>query len=250
MKKLLRFIKNNYFLLIFVFIIFFVVFVSFYKLFLTKSTYIYAKVKLGQGLWWASTSQPPLWLISSIMKDKKESQIIAQIIKVNYYPYFITGINNQFIDQFDVYLSLKLKVTKNNKSFYFNRSIITVGTPIDLEFSNTQVSGTVISLSDKLLVDKYINKIVFLTKKDPFLWEYEAIKIGDYYFDGENKVFEIAGKEISENEDILTVKAKIKVKEINNQLIFANEKFFNLGKNINIITNNFNFNNYVISKID
>lgn len=250
MKKLFHFIKKNYFLLTFASIIFFVSLLSVYRIYVVKPTYIYVKVKLGQGLWWASTSQPPLWIINSITKDKKENQTIAQIIKVNYYPYFTTGINNQFIDQFDVYLYLRLKVTKNNKSFYFNRSVITVGTPIDLEFLNTQISGTVISLSDKPLIDKYINKIVFLIKKDPFLWEYEAIKIGDYYFDGENKVFEIVDKEMSENEDVLTVKAKIKVKEINNQLIFANEKFFNIGKNINIITNNFNFNNYIISKID
>lgn len=250
MKKIFQLIKKNYFLLIFALVIFFVALSSFYKLFITKPTYIYAQVKLGQGLWWASTSQPPLWIINSIMRDKKEDRISAQIIKVNYYPFFTTGISNQFFDQFDVYLYLRLRVTKSNQSFYFDRSIISVGAPIDLQFYNTQVSGTVISFSKQPIDDKYVEKTIYLTKESPSPWEYEAIKIGDYYFDGENKVFQVVSKEISENGDVLTVKAKIKAKEINNQLIFADEELLNVGKNINIITNSFNFNNYLVSKID
>ncbi|PIU74372.1 hypothetical protein COS77_01975, partial [Candidatus Roizmanbacteria bacterium CG06_land_8_20_14_3_00_34_14] len=72
---------------------------------------------------------------------------------------------------------------------------------------------------------------------------------GDYYFDGENKAFEIIGKEISINNSLI-VKAKIKVKEINNRLVFGEDRVIIVGKNINIITNKFNFNNYIVSRID
>lgn len=252
MKKLFNFIKKNYFLLIFAFIIFSVGLFSFYKLFITKPTYIYVKVKLGQGLWWATTAEPPLWLINSLNKRANNSNI--KIEKINYYPYYISGTNaqtiNQYNDQYNVYITLKIKVTTNKTvdTFYFNRSVIAVGSPIDLAFPNIQVSGVIMAYSRQPIIDSNTDKIIFLTKNNPDDWEYEAIKIGDYYFDGENKVFEILDKEIADN--FLTVKTKIKLKKINNQLVFGEDRVITVGKNINISTNNFTFNHYVISRID
>ena len=253
MKKLFYFIKKNYFLLIFAFLIVFVSFVSFYRLFNNKQTYIYVKVKLGQGLWWAATAEPPSWLINSIKKaSDSDNKLPVKVLRVQYYPYFTSGVNNQFIDQYNTYLTLKLKVTegKNSNHYYFNRSIIAIGAPIDLELSDVQISGTVVSFSKKPINDQYIEKTIYLTKESPFLWEYEAIKAGDYYFDGENKVFQVVNKEISENGSVLTVKGKIKLKEVNNQLVFAEDKVIAPGKNINIITNHFSFNNYIVSRIE
>jgi hypothetical protein len=248
MKKLLHFIKKNYFLLIFAFVILLVGFFSFYKLFFTKPTYIYVKVKLGQGMWWASsTIEPPQWLVNSI---KKTSNPI-DVLKIQYYPLFITGVNNQFIDQYNTYLTLKLKVTKNRDSndYFYNRSVVAIGAPIDLELSNVQVSGTIISFSKELIEDQYIEKIVYLNKENPSSWEYDGIKVGDCYFDGENKVFEVIGKEIS-SDNSLIVKAKIKIKEINNHFVFGEDSVITVGKNINIFTNNFTFNNYTVSRMD
>jgi len=252
MKKLHNFIKKNYFLLIFTFVILFVALFSFYKLFITKPTYIYAKVKLGQGMWWASTAEPPLWMVSSIKKTSNSIDVpLINVLRIQYYPYFTTGINNQFIDQYNTYLTLRLKVagSRNTNDFFYNRSVVAVGAPIDLELSNVQVSGTIISFSKELIEDQYIEKIVYLAKENPFSWEYDGIKVGDYYFDGENKAFEIIGKEISINNSLI-VKAKIKVKEINNRLVFGEDRVIIVGKNINIITNKFNFNNYIVSRID
>lgn len=253
MKKLFYFIKKNYFLLIFAFVILFVTLFSFYKLFITKPTYIYAKVKLGQGLWWASTVEPPLWLVNSLNVRSDNPNI--KITKINYYPYLVSGTNtqsiNQYNDQYNVYLTLKLRVTinKSGSTYYFNRSEIAIGSPIDLAFSNTQVSGVIIAYSKQPIIDKLVDKIIFLTKNDPDRWEYEAIKIGDYYFDGENKAFEILSKEIS-GDNSLTVKAKIKMKEINNRLVFGEDRVITVGKKINIFTNNFSFDNYLVSRID
>jgi len=253
MKKLLQFIKKNYFLLIFTFVILFVASFSFYKLFITKPAYVYVKVKLGQGLWWASTAEPPLWLVNSLNVQTDNPNI--KIIKINYYPYFISGTNiqsiNQHNDQYNVYLTLKLKVTTNKGGdiYYFNRSEIAIGSPIDMTFSNTQVSGVIIAYSNKIIVDKFTDKIIFLTKNNPDSWEYDAIKTGDYYFDGENRAFEIIGKEIAGGNS-LTVKARIKIKEINNQLVFGEDRLIAVGKIINIFTNNFSFNNYIVFRID
>lgn len=249
----MKFIKKNYYLLALTFIFFFVALFSFYKLFITKPIDIYVKVKLGQGLWWASTSEPPLWLVNSLNVQTNSPNI--KIIKINYYPYLVSGTNtqsiNQYNDQYNVYLTLKLKATTNKSGdvYYFNRSEIAIGSPIDLAFSDTQVSGVIIAYSNKPIIDKLVDKMIFLTKSNPPSWEYEVIKTGDYYFDGENKAFEILSKEIS-GDNSLTVKAKIKIKEINNRLVFGEDRVVSVGKNINISTNNFTFNNYVVSRID
>lgn len=252
MKKLIHFIKKNYYLLVFSIVIIFVAIFSFYKIFTTKPTFIYVKVKLGQGLWWATTAEPPAWLVDSIKKSNTADDLPVKVLEVRHYPFFSTGVNNQFIDQYNTYLSLKLKVTgnKNANNFSFNRSSIAIGAPIDLDLSKTQISGTIISFSKDPIKDIYLDKDIELTKTDPFSWENEAIKIGDYYFDGEEKVFEITGKQISEDNRSLTVKAKIKLKRFDNQLIFAEDRVIAVGTNINIFTNNFSFNNYVVSRID
>lgn len=253
MKKLLQFIKKNYFLFIFAFVILFVALFSSYKLFVAKPIDIYVKVKLGQGLWWASTAEPPLWLVNSLNVQTNSPNI--KIIKINYYPYLVSGTNtqsiNQYNDQYNVYLTLKLKATTNKSGdvYYFNRSEIAIGSPIDLAFSDTQVSGVIIAYSNQIIINKLADKIIFLTKNNPDSWEYEAIKTSDYYFDGENKAFQIIDKEISSNNS-LTVKAKIKIKEINNRLIFGEDRIIAVGKIISIFTNNFSFNNYIVSRID
>lgn len=253
MKKLLHFIKKNYYLLALAFLIFFVSAVSLYKISIVKPTYIYAKVKLGQGLWWASTAEPPLWLVNSLSKKANNSDI--KIEKINYYPYYISGTNAQIInqnnDQYKVYITLKLKVTTNKTAdvFYFNRSVIAIGSPIDLAFPNVQVSGVVIDYSKQPIIDSLTDKVIFLTKSNPDDWEYEAIKIGDYYFDGKNKVFEILDKEILDNGNALTIKAKIKLKMINGQFVFGEDRIVTVGKNINIFTNNFSFYGYLVSLI-
>ncbi|MFA6081289.1 MAG: hypothetical protein WC741_02690 [Patescibacteria group bacterium] len=254
MKKLLHFIKKNCFLFIFTVFIIFVALFSFNKLFISKQTYIFAKVKIGQGLWWATTAEPPLWLVNSLSKPYEDPE--AKVLKINYYPVPISGINSQLLsqdnDQYNTYLTLKLKVTtsKNGSSYYFNRSMVAIGSPIDLDISNVQVSGTVVSFSKQPIKDEYIEKYIYITKENPFAWEYEAIKIDDYYFDGENKVFEVVGKEIVDNGNALTVKAKMRLKKVDNLLIFGEDRTITVGKNISIFTNNFNFSNYTISRID
>lgn len=50
LKQFVPILKKHYFLLILIGCVGFVCFVAFYKIFISKPTYIYAKVKVGQGL--------------------------------------------------------------------------------------------------------------------------------------------------------------------------------------------------------
>ncbi len=89
-KKLSKIAIENYFIMIFVAIVLFVGGVSAYKLFYTKATFVYAKVKLGQGLWWAGGQKPSSWLATSIKTGDVEKDLvgkpIAEVLAVRYYP--------------------------------------------------------------------------------------------------------------------------------------------------------------------
>ena len=270
-KKLWRFSIDNYFISIFLACIAFVIFVSVYRLFAVKPTYVYVKVKMGQGLWWASTAKTPIWFVNSIKKGDTESGLTgnpsAKILSVRYYPW---GGSNQY----DVYLILKLRVTGNKKTGYsFNRSTIGVGAPIDFEFPSVQFSGIIIDLSEKPFKEKFIEKTVYLAKgsgyyKD-FPFPYENIIIGDKYFDGEDYVFEVLDKKLqkqiwtvannltgqlfeqeAETAQQIIVKAKIKVKEINKQLVYGEDQVVILNRSLNISTSRVSFGDYSIIGIE
>jgi hypothetical protein len=197
LKKTWKFLVDNYFISIFFACIAFVGVVSIYKLFFVKPTYVYAKIKVGQGLWWASTQKPSMWYVEAFkrIKETKEQekeltgQPQAEILEVKYYPWW--GSN-----QYDVYLLMKLKVTKMGKigKYNFKRSAIGVGSPVDFEFPSLQFSGTVINISEKPIKEKYEEKTIILTKRNANPWEYDSIRIGDFYFDGKEKVFEVLEK--------------------------------------------------------
>src|SRR3989338_8348156 len=103
MKKFTKFAIDNYFISIFLACIAFVVLVSAYKLFFVKPTFVYAKVKVGQGLWWASTQKPSLWFVKNIKKGDIQTDLLgeptAEILSVRYYP-------TVFPNQYDVYLTM------------------------------------------------------------------------------------------------------------------------------------------------
>lgn len=267
LKKILRFLKENYFISIFFACIFFVGMVSFYKIFISKPTYIYAKVKMGQGLWWANTAKPSIWFVNSLKKGMVEKGLagdtIAQILSVRYYPFWGSG-------QYDVYLTVKLKVSGNKKTgkYNFQRSTIGVGAPIDLEFPESQVSGTITGLSEKPRKYNYVEKTVYLTKRNAYPWEYDAINIGDSYFDGEEKTVEIIAKTATDTNSIsadffgnynsstiegrkyIMVKAKIKGLMVNNQFVFGEDQIVSIGRSLNISTPSFIFQDYVVGKIE
>ncbi len=270
-KKLYKFAKDNYFITIFIAIILFVGAVSVYKMFYSKATFVYAKVKLGQGLWWAGGQKPGTWLATSIQKGDVEKDLvgkpIAEVLSVRYYPWYV-------YDQYDVYLTLKLRVSviSKAKKYNFKRNTLGIGTPIELELSSAQVNGTVIDLSESPFEDKYVEKTVILIKKYAYPWEYDGIKAGDKYFDGENTVFEVTDKalgegsyvfspqrtstsniisqSLSEQRQTITVKAKLKVKETGDQFIFGEEQKLYVGKTLTISTPVFNFQDYIIGKIE
>ncbi len=271
LNKLLKLAKQNPIITGFGLIFLIVILISFTKLLTPDLTPIFVKVKLGQGLWWARTDNPKIWFTKALKKGEKEYNLlgapIAEILEVRYYPYKTEGRDDTL---YDIYLTINLAANESGKTkkFVFKRSPVLVGTPIELEFQSTQVTGAITAISEKPFDDNYIEKVIYLSKRFAFPWEYEAIKIGDKFFDGEDIVFEVLDKNQTRTAIIapdrygnftaantdstryLNVKAKIVVKEDNGRIIFGEEQVLIPGTLIDISTDNFDFNGFVLAKIE
>lgn len=266
-KKVFIFFRKNYIITIFIACILFVGVVSFSRLFLAKPTYIYVKVKVGQGLWWANTAKASIWHNDAINKGDIMRGITgnpqAIILGKRYYRWYTS-------DQYDVYINLKLKVTQNSKTgeYTFNRSSVSIGAPIELQFPKEYITGTVIGMSDSSFEEVYTDKIIYLTKRNALPWEYDAIQIGDNFFDGEDSVFKVTGKEakettnisadsygnsspeITEEKNYITIKAQVKLRKTGGQWVMGEDQLVVPGRPINISTPNFVYSDYIISKIE
>ena len=269
-KIITKFLKKQLFVSIFIGLVLFVGLIALIKLPLRKSTTVYATVKLSQGFWWANTSNPGIWFLEALKKGEKEydllSRPIAEITSIRYY-YQETNLD---FNQFDIYLSVKLSVEDNgNKGYMFKRAKIAVGSPMDMDFTNSQVTGTIVALDVKKSDPVYIEKNITLTKKFAFPWEYEAIKIGDRYFNGEENVFEIIDKQafdtltitsdaygnilpqVQELRKYIIVKAKIKLtKNSFNQFIFGEEQVIKINSYANLTTNNMVLSDFNVASLD
>lgn len=271
-KKIIKFSKKNWFLIIFFVAIGFVGIVAFQKLFLTKPTFIYVKVKVGQGLWWATTAKPSSWFVNALKKGDKEYDLFgrpnAEILSLRYYPTWGS-------DAFDVYLTLKLKArfNKSTKGYIFKRTDLSVGSPIELQFPSANITGTIIEIDQKPFDKKYVEKIIYLVNRGgyskDFPYLFDTIKVGERYYDGEEYVFEVLDKRLEKNiwsvtnnftgqvfeRDVYTtqniiVKAKVRVRERKDYLIYGNTYYLKVNSYIPFSTESFIFNDFVVRSIE
>ncbi len=268
-KKIIRFVLNNYIVSIVLVIVFFVGIFAFQKVFISKPLFVYAKIKVSQGLWWAITQRPTIWQVDAIQKGDTARDFlgepIAEVLSKKYYRYFNT-------DQFDIYVTMRLKVKYNNKTrtYNYDRASIAVGTPVNIPLQIQELTGTVTELSKQPFNENLVEKTITLTKKYAYSWEYDAIKIGDSYFDGEDTIFEIIeknnqqgngmlsyssyfynnGSPVVEPSNFVTVKAKVKLRKIGKQWVLGEDRLISVGSPINISTSNYVFDNYIIVNIE
>lgn len=266
MKKIISFFRKYYFIQIILVCVVCVLVIAFSKSAILKPQYIYVKIKMGEGSWWAQAGRPNIWYINSLKKDDVGYDLLgntqAQILDVKHYRWYGS-------DQFDVFVTIKLRINKNKKTkqYIYNRSAITVSSPIDIQLADTDISGTVIQISDVPYKENYVNKTVILTKRYAFPWEYDAIHIGDTYSDGNETVFKVIDKQKTEttslsadtygnatadnteNRNFITVKAQVKVKESGGQLIFGEDQVLTVGGKMNASTSHFIYADYYISDI-
>ena len=229
-----------------------------FKFTTSETEHVYVKIKVSQGFWWASSAKPNIWYAQAIKKGDVEYDLlrkpIAEILEVRYYPFFSEA--QQTEDKYDIYLKVKLTASYDNRKeqYIFKRSSVVVGSPIELETLSSQISGTVIEVSESEFEDKYIEKVITLVKEEGFSnnnpYLFNSIKVGDKYFDGEGVVFEILDKKLQKTTLLVSdqlgniytrqspsmqniiIKAKVVVKEINGLIFFGEEKLLTSGDSL------------------
>ncbi len=272
-SRIILFIRKNILIAIILICIGFLGAVVLYRRFISKPTYIYAKVKVGQGYWWATTQMPSQWFLKAIQNGQEQKDItgtsIAKIVNVSYIPYYGTN-------QYDVYVTTQLKVSRAGKTgaYDFNRETIGIGSPIDLEFSNVQFSGAIVDISEKPIMEQYVSKTVYLTKKSAQTWEFDAINIGDTFMNGNKVLFKVLDKSESlpstvfmgnyeqlntvdqtfplnsETYVYIVLKAKMLLKKDGDKLLFGEEQEISPGKAFGITTSGSSLNGYTITKVE
>lgn len=266
-KLLHTFVRQNVPIVLFVGIVFFVGIIVLFKLVTAQEETVYVKVKVSQGLWWASTQKPSGWYVSSFKKGDTVKNLsgkpIAEIVGVRYYAWSPT------LDQYDIYVNLKLQTSKNKNTgvYYFNRSPLTIASPIEIDFPTVFLGGTIMDISSNPFPDIREERIVTLTKKAAYEWEYDSLIIGDTYFDGTDTMLEIIDKTArdtsmlqsdvwgnypayTEQMKYITVKAKVKVQNQDGKLILGEEYPLIPGVYVRMGTNNYVFDDYKVSHIE
>lgn len=274
MKEIKKFIKrtikfgiDNYILSIFVLIVVLVGVIMLLKLVSREKETLYVKVKISQGLWWATAAKPSYWMVKSLKEGIVEKSLagnpIAELLEIRAYP---TG--NRESEQYDTYVTVKLLVDyqSNSGKYIFKRAAVTVGSPIDFEFPEIQVSGTVYEISTKPFQDIYETKTVTFRKDLAKEWEFDSIQQGDVYIDGEDVVLEVLNKNYEEtyanyssignNYPVETervfnifITVKMKLQKKGSMLFYKEELPIQKGRPINFQTSSFYFDQYKITSI-
>jgi len=260
------FLKYNFLVLFFIFFTAFIVIVGLFKFFYSKPTYLYIKVKVGQGLWWAATQKPEFWFVKSIKKGEKELDLRgkpqSEILGLSSYPV----LTENSYSRFDIFVDIRIKTSfdKRNNRYIFKRDVVSVGSPIEFQFPSVNITGTVIDMSNKPIQSKYIEKIVYLYsfggyKKD-FTYLWDNLIVGDKYFDGKEIVFQVIDKQLIESIRIyeqqndvvqhILVKARIKLLQKEGEFFYGEERPIKIGDNAPFLTNDFNFETFSIVKIE
>lgn len=265
-RKLVRAVKDNYFIFFFILIVISVGFITIIKSFTAKNEVVYAQVKISQGYWWASTLRPSYWLAVKLKKGDTEKTLsgkrIAEIQEVRYYP---SGGLTPTTEQYDVYITVKLLADYNErtKKYSFKRSSISVGSPIDFEFTNIQISGTIVDLSPRQFSSNYRDTVVTLRKTFANSWEYEGIEVGDFYFDGKEKVLEVIDKNYQESYAQynsaaiqsdrpinIEVKLKMRLEDQNGTFIYRKDTPILVGRKVYLQGSKFIFDQYTVAKVE
>ncbi len=240
-----------------------------FKSLTAKENTVFIKVKVSQGLWWASTLKPSVWLADSLHKGDKEVSLsgnpVAEIVEARRYPLGILGYSSE---QYDVFLTVRVKAGFNNKTnkYSFKRSNLSIGSPVEFEFQNAHATGTILALSQQPFQDEYVEKTITLQKDLAQEWEYTTIPVGDTYSDGEDTAVRVLDKNIIErletynslssnypvfsgNRVNMSVTLRMKLKKHNDMFLFREELPITVGRKVTLPAGQSMITEFIITDI-
>lgn len=219
-----------------------------------------------------STTNIPLFQanalhVGDIEKDPNGKKI-AEILDIQI---FDATTPNSASSNKDVFVDVLLlaRISPRSKEFQYKNKAIKIGTPIDLLFTSGFLSGKIADLEGDSQQKQLKIKIVTLQMYDQWPWLGEAIKIGEGTVEknGE-KISEIIEKVVrpaevttttAEGQTLLqidprkvdiAIRMRVKVLEINDELIFRKDKAITIGETMSFDAGNTKIENAFIEKIE
>jgi hypothetical protein len=253
--------------------VFFIIFllvslVSLFKYINKTPDYFYAKVLVKKAA--KDNPYPDFNYTKLIKKDDKIKDFMGntevEVLSVRYY-YNNSGDN---LNTYKIFLYLKIKKDNNKQTdFIYHKTKIKVGKIIDLDFDKVTVAGEILKIDNKPIQEKYVERIITLwryegqSQNNPNV--FENIKIGESYFDGEDKVFVVLSKELVDlqmtganasyfhqrgNMKHILITAKVKLLEEGDLLFFPDGQPVRFRQGLNIFTDHNLFDWYLVVGIE
>ncbi len=238
--------------------------------FVRNAKTVYVRVKLSPGAWWSRGVRPGMWYVSKLKEEEVQKDIVgnekARLLNIEYYPWLFTqGFSS---DEYDVYIVARIivKYNKSDNVHIFNDTVLSVGSPIVLEFPSTLVTGTVVDFSERMFKDAGVDKTVLIAKY-AYPWEYDAISIGDKLINNKKTIVEVVDKwrqeesftvvfdrglidgSMQEVRGLIYVKLRMRLKKTGNVLFLGEDQAMRKGKLFSFALPNFLFDDYRVVDI-
>lgn len=202
-KKLLRFFNMTKDFLrkltVFDWLVVFVVLatLAFFSSYLFRvERWVEVEVLVSPEKWWWQAESPPFWLAESIeIGDNELDAFGRKVAEVADYRIYEKGGSTK-----DVYLKLNLKIgiDKRKKKLVFKNRPLEVGSPIELNLSNTLINGMVTYVQGLPDKRKTVEKKIKAKWMDIFPSQAEIVTIGSKMQDGQGRaIAEILDKKVS-----------------------------------------------------
>lgn len=229
-----------------------------FQLFILKPVYITVRIKGSPGNWWWVTPRPPDWLVNAIKVGDKEyaamNKPIAEIVAVDTYD---AGGPTK-----DIYVTARIEVRHNKQTnkYSYKGEPVEIGGPISMNLNRAFFPGMVVDIYGKDAPQKqYIEKTLVVRHNARWPYEFEAFNQGDKITDGtgnviaeiidkkrfpaEKEAVTITGqivKSYSPVYDDFFITVKLKVININNELIYREEQYLKVGSKVWLMFPNYN----------
>ena len=218
-----------------------------------SGTFVTVRIKGGPGNWWWVTPRPPEWYTRSLKVGDVETDSLGRAIAtVEDVQIYESGGPNK-----DVYLLAKLRASYNplNKKYKYKGQSVQIGAPITLELGETLFSGNIIEIDvgGAKIESSLVEKTVVVRLYNAYVWEYDAITIGETMTDGSgNVIAEIVdkyqrppnfsvvyltdrGNLVFDNDPDrldITVTLTVKAREEGQVYVFREEQHLKVGKSV------------------
>ena len=245
-----------------------VVLFSIPRLVSSDASYLYLRLLLEEP---TTRSKVPITYIDKIKKGDMEVNPFprAEVLSVRYYP--TEPLSKS--DQYDFILTIKIKLddTKDKNIVYsFKNTAVKLGSYIELNLPKAHVFGKILDLSENNFNDQYITKTLTLVKVEGYSSLnkniYEDIVVGDSYFDGEDKVFQVISKDLEDIQPTswtydfyqqergitknIIIKAKVRLRQAKGYLLFGNNQVVKTNKLMDISTPTNIYEWFEITKVE